>query len=115
MRFIVHDADGNILRTGQCSPNQLAAQAHAGETVIEDLMGDADDRYHRVEGGECVAAPPKPEIPRSFHYRRAKAYPSIGDQLDAIWKILNSGMANAPADALTIADAVKSVKKEFKK
>jgi len=48
---------------------------------------------------------------------RAKAYPSTGDQLDAIWKIVNALLANeAPAaDALLVRDAVQAVKAKHAK
>jgi len=54
MRFIVHDAGGNILRTGECPETQLALQARAGETAIEDVDGDTDDTRHRIADGQRV-------------------------------------------------------------
>jgi hypothetical protein len=48
---------------------------------------------------------------------RQKAYPSTGDQIDAIWKIVDAllnGKA-APDDALKVRDAVKKVKATYVK
>ena len=45
---------------------------------------------------------------------RAGCYPFAGDQLDAIWKILAAlpveALANAPADARAVMQAVQAVK-----
>jgi hypothetical protein len=48
---------------------------------------------------------------------RAKAYPSTGEQLDAVWKILNALVDGTvpPQDALKVRDAVAAVKTKFAK
>jgi hypothetical protein len=48
---------------------------------------------------------------------RAAAYPPAGDQLDAIWKIVNGLIAgeDPDADALAVRDAVLAVKAKFPK
>ena len=48
---------------------------------------------------------------------REKAYPSIGDQLDAIWKIVNALLTGdePPADAIQVRDAVQAVKNKYRK
>ena len=48
---------------------------------------------------------------------RQAAYPSTGDQLDAMWKIVEAMLAgqSPPADALQVSDAVKAVKTKFRK
>ena len=48
---------------------------------------------------------------------RQAAYPSTGDQLDAMWKIVEAMLAGQapPADALQVRDAVKAVKIKFRK
>jgi hypothetical protein len=48
---------------------------------------------------------------------RAKAYPSTGEQLDAIWKIVNALVEGTtpPADALKVRDAVQAVKAKYQK
>lgn len=43
---------------------------------------------------------------------RAKAYPAIGDQLDAIWKAL-SAVPNLPADATTMMMQIQAVKAKY--
>jgi hypothetical protein len=48
---------------------------------------------------------------------RAKAYPPAGDQLDAIWKIVNALLEGKTpaADALAVRDAVAAVKTKYAK
>ena len=48
---------------------------------------------------------------------REKAYPAIGDQLDALWKIVEALIKgeDAPADALKVRDAVQAVKAKYRK
>lgn len=48
---------------------------------------------------------------------RAKAYPQPGEQLDALWKIVNALIEGQeiPADALAVRDAVAQVKNKFRK
>lgn len=48
---------------------------------------------------------------------REKAYPAAGDQLDALWKIVDALMSGSapPADALAIRDKVAAVKAKYVK
>lgn len=48
---------------------------------------------------------------------REKAYPSSGDQLDAMWKIVNALLTGGvpPDDALAVRDAVQAVKDKYRK
>lgn len=48
---------------------------------------------------------------------RKLQYPSTGDQLDAMWKIVDALLVGdePPADALAVRDAVAAVKTKFKK
>jgi hypothetical protein len=45
--------------------------------------------------------------------RRREEYPPIGDQLDAIWKMLDG--KDLPAETAAMLQTVKSVKARFKK
>lgn len=55
-QFFVHDAEGNILRTGTCSDDDFSLQAGAGETVLE---GEADDATQKILDG-ALAVKPEP-------------------------------------------------------
>ena len=56
-------------------------------------------------------------IRKDINEARAKAYPSTGDQLDAIWKIIAAiEVGNAlPRDALKVMEKVKKVKIDIQK
>jgi hypothetical protein len=82
MKFIVYDAAGSILRTGQCPEDHLALQARASESAIEDVWGDTDDTKHRIVNGERVEFTPVERVP-TYTELRAKAYPSELDYMDA--------------------------------
>jgi hypothetical protein len=108
MNFIVHDAAGNILRKGYCSQADLALQAREGETAIEDKADDTDDRKHRINGrGQRIEFTPEPPPPPTVEQQRARAYPPIADQLDAIWK--------GPADMEVMRAKVLAVKAAYPK
>jgi hypothetical protein len=48
---------------------------------------------------------------------RQREYPAIGDQLDAMWKIVNALLTGnePPAAAIEVRDAVKAVKDKYQK
>ena len=54
IRFIIHNSDGRILRTGLCQKVCLELQAQAGEFV---MAGEADDREHYVADGVVTPRP----------------------------------------------------------
>lgn len=51
MRFIVHNQDGKILRTGECAAQDLSLQAHKDEFA---LKGAADDLTQKIVDGKVV-------------------------------------------------------------
>lgn len=61
--FVVHDANGMVLRAGTAPPDMVAMQAmNDGETAVQvnDTSG-VGDCTHRMVQGEMVALPPRPE------------------------------------------------------
>ena len=62
VQFVVHDAAGTILRTGQASADMVAIQAFepgTSVTVVDDTDGVDRDTF-RVVDGRLVRLPPKP-------------------------------------------------------
>lgn len=78
MKFIVHDAAGNILRTGSCPVDHLALQARAGETAIE---GEANDILDKIVAG-VVVKNAKPAPPALI------LRPNAGEQLAVMMEVL---------------------------
>ena len=50
-----------------------------------------------------------------YRKQRAAAYPSVEDQLDAIWKWINAFGAHPSPEAAAMLDRVKAVKMRFPK
>jgi len=50
--YIVYNPNGEILRTGYCSPSELSSTANAGELVIQ---GEADSRTQKIVDGNIVS------------------------------------------------------------
>ena len=44
MNYIVYDESGTILRTGICPDDMFSLQAQQGETVMEGIANDIEDR-----------------------------------------------------------------------
>ena len=62
VQFVVHDAAGMILRTGQASSDMVAIQAFEPGTsvmVVDDIEGVDRDTFRVVDAG-LVRLPPKP-------------------------------------------------------
>lgn len=62
VQFVVHDEQGLIVRTGQCSADMVAIQAFEPGTsvmVVDDIEGVDRDTF-RVVDGDLVPLPPKP-------------------------------------------------------
>lgn len=128
--FIIHDANGKILRTGSCPDDHIELQAQAGEIAIE---GVANDIKHYIANGALVEYPAKPDShhewdwskkkwgkPADYAERVAKensdawnasrsgSYPPLTDLADALyWQ--SKGDNTKMADYLAKCEAVKAV------
>ena len=67
--FVVKNAAGEVMRYGHAPDDMLHLQAMEGETVEE---------------GEYVSSPVDLP-PLTYAGLRSRDYPSVGDQLDALW------------------------------
>jgi hypothetical protein len=66
----------------------------------------------RVVGGKIVEEP----ISVSFSVQRAKKYPPIGDQLDALWKLIQANSDKIDlGEAAPLLAAVQEVKDKYPK
>lgn len=84
MKFTYYDlATGKITASGECPDGEEIKPRFAGEGV---LFAGADPRRHVVVDGAIVDQPPKPVAAPTYQEQRLRAYPSFGDQLDALWK-----------------------------
>ncbi len=108
-KFAITDAAGRVVAVVKTPGTD-----HEGIEVDPDI--EIAPGRHIVSGGAVLVAPLAP-TPPDFAELRRDAYPPVGDQLDAIWKIVAAVLAgeNPPADALAIRDAVSAVKARLPK
>jgi len=89
-KFVVYDAAGNILRTGNCPARDLMGQAGEGEHVIEGeacCINDAVDPKHKtvVKNGCVVKHEQGPGgVPKGSGL-------STAVQLDLLWQAMDAG------------------------
>jgi hypothetical protein len=101
IEFTVLDESGRVLRYGTCLPELLALQANENETVVEGIVEHVPD-----------------EPVYNYSYHRMKAYPEMGEQLDAIFKLAKALHAQGlvlPSDTLAWLDEVQSIKDAYPK
>lgn len=95
MKFIKTDSEGYITTFGEldyCPPGAIVVP---DETVITPSM--YKKRY--VDGKVVETAEPLFGTP-SYTMMRAAQYPSVGDQLGAIWKAIAPLIENTEAEAI---------------
>ncbi len=81
--FTIYDkTTGAVLSHLNCSAEDLVLNVGPGQGCIEGHVDAAD----RVENGRVIAGGAAEQSTPGYAERRAAAYPSIADQLDAIWK-----------------------------
>ena len=85
--FVVHNALGEILRSGSCPASMLSIQAEEGQFVVE---GVADDTQYYVADGQIVDFPEKPS---DYH---------VWDWTTHAWRL--SDTAAADQAAVELAD-----------
>lgn len=100
--FHVLDSSGKLLRSGKCPQSLVELQAH-----------EAGEKACCGEHTESATA----HAPALFTYAvpRAAAYPSIGDQLDTIWKVLSENPELLPAAASSMLAKIQEVKSSIPK
>ena len=83
-------------------------------TRYSNITKDSN-KWKNVQKATDDGAVVTPYVPHETTYaeNRAKEYPPVGDQLDAIWKQLD-GMELTP-DTKIVADKIKAVKDKYPK
>lgn len=88
--FVIYDATGKILRTGNCPEQDWGLQAQEGELIIEAqacCVGDAvcPHTHAVIEGGAAPVEPVAPPV--------APQPPGLTTdmQLDLLWQAMDAG------------------------
>lgn len=88
MKYAIHDAAGAVTRFLMCPEDELEFNLQDGEAamVVDEFPTEG---CHCVVDGEVVRLP---DAPDPYTARRRAGYPAIGDQLDALWHAMDSGL-----------------------
>lgn len=95
---------------------------HRGNKLVATgLCPDGDEPLQAIDGMEYGLGDPPPEIvpeiieiAPSYDQLRAREYPTLGDQLDALWKLLGP-TAPKGSDAAQVFQAIQNVKQRHPK
>lgn len=109
MRYIKIDAQNNVIGYGSAQPEALEAFNRAGCTVISgvDPPSDPSRKWKYVNG---VMTDAGPLFVPDYAALRKLDYPLLGDQFDALWKLLGpsappgSEAAKVYAEVLAVKD-----------
>ena len=88
--FVIYDATGRILRTGNCPKHAVHTQAQGGEFVLEAsacCVNDAVDPVSKklIKGG-CTEKPDSPSMSPTPSGKLSTA-----SQLDLLWQAMDAG------------------------
>jgi hypothetical protein len=112
--FIIYNSQGEIVRSGQVPDEDFELQVNApGEYILEgrvDLNNDSVDPKTKevVRGGRPKRGP----RPLSYADKRRSLYPSALDQLELIWKAMDSGKLPKDNEFYT---TIKLIKDQYPK
>lgn len=100
IHYILEDRDGKIMQRGQCA--------------TQDEIPVLDGLMIRIitEDDPCQPA----AAPESYRMSRAMDYPSVGDQVDVMWKLLEQvGVVAMMPEAKEMLARVRAVKDKYPK
>jgi hypothetical protein len=89
--YIIHDAQGHILRTGNCPPDMLALQAQAGECCIEGVADCARDRVDVTNKTVMRGAIARATAPGLVNSHLVTPALSVERQLEMLWESMHAG------------------------
>lgn len=87
-KFVIYDAQGTILRTGDCPAEDFAIQAAEGECIIEAQACCLNDAVNPATG-EIVHGGGVPQAVPAITAQPAGL--STATQLDLLWQAMDAG------------------------
>lgn len=116
--YLIYQPPGQILQTGCCGDDELGIQAVPEGARIVRVAGQVNPstHYYHVSNRQPEPFPERPSPYHTFDFRakvwrdrrdedqrtldaqdearaaRRAAYPSVGDQLDQLWKAMRDGL-----------------------
>lgn len=102
---------GEILYFGECQDHMIGKQGPIGYASIEGLPPEGCN-WIDVDAKKFVMKSFDP-LPESYQLQRARAYPSVGDQLDVLWREMQALPLTKEANAML--KQIQAVKAEYPK
>jgi len=101
IEFTILNSAGQVVRYGTCMVDMLSAQAGPGEQVVEGIIEYVPD-----------------EPIYNYTYHRIREYPPVGEQLDAVYKMVVAIQGQGiklPDETLKWLDDIQNVKDTYPK
>ncbi len=88
--FVIHNAAGEILRTGVCQDETFEAQAIGADEFVIEAQADAEaDSVNPATGQIVTGGRPPPPVDMDYRKARVDAYPGVREQLDMLWHAMD--------------------------
>lgn len=114
-RFFRISSDGAIVGISEMSEAVARINLGPGETLLPWQDGVSPER-NRWDGERFVAREPAPTLQDDYAFMRSTGYPSVGDQLGAVMKLLaNPSDTEARVEFEQVLAQIEAVKKAHPK
>jgi len=111
--FVIHNAAGEILRSGICQNETFDLQANGPDEFVIEAQADPEtDAVDPATGEVVVSGKPPPPIDMDYRKARLDAYPGINEQLDMLWHAMDR---NEMVKAEPFYSRIKAVKDSYPK
>ena len=129
--IIVEEGTGKIISAASRPDDRYNPPAPVGCIAIIGISARIKHQYYDLKKEAVVDMPPRPPGVATFNYTtkqwdvdglasarkaRAEEYPQIGDQLDALWKLIKANADKIDlAEVAPLLEAVQAVKDKYPK
>ena len=113
IQYIVYDNDGSIIQQGNASEKAYAIKkANTRFNIMQISQPLTNLDCYKVEQGVIVEQTPPDH---NYGFKRFHNYPSIGHQLDCLYKDIQAGVFGETAKTGAFASLISSVKQQYPK
>lgn len=113
-KYIVVNQSNEVIGSGMCSEETFALFKSTDEKryiEVEETPSDLDKKW-LFNNGKLIDAGPR--IKRTYAVQRMETYPTVGEQLDVLWKILEP-MAKEHPEGKKMLDLIQGIKQKYPK
>lgn len=89
--FVIHNAAGEILRTGICQDETFELQVQGPDEFVIEAQADVEiDSVDPATGQIVPGGRPPPPVDMDYRKARLEAYPGVNEQLDMLWHAMDN-------------------------